>query len=275
MHDDPGVKALVAALAVSTLLAAGGAGGAGADALLPLEPCTLSGTAGALCGTLRVWEDRDARAGRQIDLRVAVIRATRRSATRVPLFYLAGGPGGAASASGAFAASVFRQRNLTQDLVFVDQRGTGASHPLTCPPAPRSRRRRPPRMPSPRMSARAWRHSTATPASTRPPSRWTTWTTCARRSAMRGSISTAAPTVRRRTADLPGPPRRPRAGGDHGRRKPGRRPPVRALGRQRAAGRRPDLRALLGVAGVRGSTFPRPAPTCTRCSRGCSASRRS
>lgn len=127
------MRYLVAVLAALTLV---GAGGAGADALLPLEPCTVSSSVRALCGTLSVWEDRDAQAGRRIELHVAVVPATRQAATRVPLFYLAGGPGGAATTSAGFTASVFRERNLTQDLVFVDQRGTGASHPLSCPPAP-------------------------------------------------------------------------------------------------------------------------------------------
>ncbi|MGZ8687634.1 MAG: alpha/beta hydrolase [Gaiellaceae bacterium] len=129
------VRYVVAAL-VTLMVMLMGAGGAGADPILPLEPCTLPGPVRALCGTLDVWEDRDAQAGRRISLRVAVVPATRQAAARVPLFYLAGGPGGAATASGAFAAGVFRQRTLTQDLVFVDQRGTGASNRLTCPPAP-------------------------------------------------------------------------------------------------------------------------------------------
>ena len=127
------VRYLVAALAALTLV---GAGGAGADPLLTLEPCTISSTVRALCGTLSVWEDREAQSGRRIALHVAVVPATRPTAVRVPLFYLAGGPGGAATSSAGFAANVFRQRSLTQDLVFVDQRGTGASHPLSCPDAP-------------------------------------------------------------------------------------------------------------------------------------------
>lgn len=125
-----GVKALVAALAALSLL---GAGGAGADVLLPLEPCTVAGAPRTLCGTLEVWENRDAGSGRRISLQVVVVPARRPEPTRVPLFYLAGGPGGAATAAAPFAARIFRTRNLTQDLVFVDQRGTGDSHRLTCP----------------------------------------------------------------------------------------------------------------------------------------------
>lgn len=126
-----GVKALVAALAALSLL---GAGGAGADTMLPLEPCTITGVSRTLCGKLEVWEDRDAAGGRRISLQVVVVLARRAEPTRVPLFYLAGGPGGAATGAAPFAAQVFRTRNLTQDLVFVDQRGTGDSHPLTCAP---------------------------------------------------------------------------------------------------------------------------------------------
>ncbi len=126
------MRHVVAALAALTL---SGVGGAGADALLPLEPCSVDNVR-ALCGTLEVWEDRDARSGRRIELRVVVVPGRKPAPAREPLFYLAGGPGGAASENVAFATGVFRVRNATQDLVFVDQRGTGGSHRLSCPPAP-------------------------------------------------------------------------------------------------------------------------------------------
>ena len=41
---------------------------------ITLEPCTLNGIS-ALCGTLKVYEDRAARSGRMIDLHVAVVKA--------------------------------------------------------------------------------------------------------------------------------------------------------------------------------------------------------
>jgi pimeloyl-ACP methyl ester carboxylesterase len=70
--------------------------------------------------------------GRTISLRLAVVPATKRPAAGA-LFYLEGGPGGAATAStisvNAFFAAVGRNR----DLVLVDQRGTGGSGRLSCP----------------------------------------------------------------------------------------------------------------------------------------------
>jgi len=43
------------------------------------------------------------------------------------MFYLEGGPGGAATQEVSWALSTFKQIDETHDLVFVDQRGTGRS----------------------------------------------------------------------------------------------------------------------------------------------------
>ena len=51
------------------------------------------------------------------------------------LFYLEGGPGGAASDELPEFDQLFGKIAATRDIVFVDQRGTGGSHPLRCPPA--------------------------------------------------------------------------------------------------------------------------------------------
>jgi hypothetical protein len=56
-----------------------------------LEACQLSGPSGTLgrraqCGSLRVYEDRTAGSGRQIDLHLAVIPAVSRSPQPDPLF---------------------------------------------------------------------------------------------------------------------------------------------------------------------------------------------
>jgi pimeloyl-ACP methyl ester carboxylesterase len=56
---------------------------------------------------------------------------------REPIFYLAGGPGGAAaSGDAAFSVRSLTPANQTRDLVLVDQRGVGKSAPLVCPPGP-------------------------------------------------------------------------------------------------------------------------------------------
>lgn len=113
---------------------AGAEGGPSADASLTLEPCELPGYDGeARCGTLPVWEDRDAREGRRIDLRVAVLPATGPDAAAPPLFALTGGPGQSAVQAAGLFARVFDRARETRDLVLVDQRGTGASNPLRCP----------------------------------------------------------------------------------------------------------------------------------------------
>jgi len=106
-----------------------------------LEPCHLSapGTATRLparCGALTVYEDRAAQSGRQISLRVAVIPALSRNPAPDPLFYITGGPGGASTQDFVQFAWVFERINQERDIVLVDQRGTGQSHPLDCPMLP-------------------------------------------------------------------------------------------------------------------------------------------
>jgi pimeloyl-ACP methyl ester carboxylesterase len=110
------------------------------SATLQLAPCPPhsipAGLKGkAQCGTLTVFEDRQARLGRTIDLRVVVLPAVSRSPAPDPVFYLAGGPGQSAVDSFNLIYPVFRRINQKRDLVLVDQRGTGASNPLDCPAA--------------------------------------------------------------------------------------------------------------------------------------------
>ena len=98
-----------------------------------LAPCRLKGSAwSAQCGTLRVPEDRARPSGRQLDLRVAVIPALAREPAPDPLFLLAGGPGQAATEALGPLLGAFERVHRTRDLVLVDQRGTGSSHPLRC-----------------------------------------------------------------------------------------------------------------------------------------------
>jgi len=117
------LAALVVALA---LVPAGAQSPAGRIAL---APCEVGGAA-ARCGTVTVFEDRAARAGRTIDLKVIVLGATG-SPVGDPVVWLTGGPGSAATAS---AAGLARRTDLREhhDIVMVDQRGTGASNPLRC-----------------------------------------------------------------------------------------------------------------------------------------------
>ena len=94
--------------------------------------CTYGDRVAARCASLRVPEDASRPGGRQISLRVAIIPATRQPA-RGALFYLEGGPGGAASARAVSVNEVFAKISEFRDLVLVDQRGTGGSDALACP----------------------------------------------------------------------------------------------------------------------------------------------
>ena len=97
---------------------------------LDLQPCEIAGVDGARCGSLAVAENPAAPDGRQIDLRVVVLDATGESPAEDAIFYLAGGPGTAATeAAPLFAVSPLREDRA---FVLVDQRGTGGSNPLRC-----------------------------------------------------------------------------------------------------------------------------------------------
>jgi pimeloyl-ACP methyl ester carboxylesterase len=98
-----------------------------------LRPCWLPDVKRqALCGTYRVWENREAKAGRRIGLFVAVLSARSRTPQPDPVFYLDGGPGNAASTSAAYLVRLLDDVLEDRDLVLVDQRGTGGSNALTC-----------------------------------------------------------------------------------------------------------------------------------------------
>ena len=106
---------------------------------IPFEPCSLGGTSGAApveaqCGTLEVPEDPASPDGRRIALNIAWLPANdgNSAGTEDPVFFIAGGPGQAATEHAAAVkrslAEVLKQR----DILMVDQRGTGQSNPLDC-----------------------------------------------------------------------------------------------------------------------------------------------
>ncbi|WXH30327.1 Carboxylesterase A [Myxococcus stipitatus] len=110
----------------------GGAGSRGRT--LELKPCRLEGVATqALCGTHEVFEDRAARTGRKLSLRVAVVPALAAQPQPDPLVFLVGGPGQAATEAGMMLAGVERIRRQ-RDIVLVDLRGTGEASRLKCEP---------------------------------------------------------------------------------------------------------------------------------------------
>jgi pimeloyl-ACP methyl ester carboxylesterase len=98
---------------------------------LALAPCLVGGVA-ALCGTLAVPENRATDSGRVISLKVAVVRAQGERRPD-PVFWLAGGPGVAATDDLPGAVRFLQAVNAERDLVFVDQRGTGGSNRFECP----------------------------------------------------------------------------------------------------------------------------------------------
>ena len=105
---------------------------ANAEPAIALEPCRLAADVAAQCGTLTVFENREAASGRTIDLHIAIIPATTSLLRPDPLFLLAGGPGQAATEAFPLILNLFTDINKERDLVLVDQRGTGRSNPLSC-----------------------------------------------------------------------------------------------------------------------------------------------
>jgi pimeloyl-ACP methyl ester carboxylesterase len=112
-----------------SLILSGHSGPSAGNESLDLTSCSVERVS-ALCGTHRVFENRAAARGRAIDLRVVVLPARSERKAPDPIFFLHGGPGAAASSMAPFLArSPLRER---RDIVLVDQRGTGQSHPLDC-----------------------------------------------------------------------------------------------------------------------------------------------
>src|SRR6185436_13542036 len=83
----------------------------------------------ARCGMIEVWENRAARTGRKLHLKVVVLPARGPARQPDPIVYLGGGPGEAITANACgFDSDLRRER----DLVFVDQRGTSEPDRLNC-----------------------------------------------------------------------------------------------------------------------------------------------
>lgn len=100
---------------------------------LLLSPCSIEGTSEkVMCGTYPVFEDRSAKKGRQITLKVVVFPATGKERAPDPFVYIPGGPGSSATEDAPYVAPQFAKIREHRDLLFVDQRGTGGSHPLNC-----------------------------------------------------------------------------------------------------------------------------------------------
>jgi len=100
---------------------------------LILTDCPVQGVAGkAKCGTFQVYENRATKKGRTITLKIILVRATSDQREADPFVYFAGGPGSAATEDASGLVQAFPQILAHHDMLFVDQRGTGGSHPLDC-----------------------------------------------------------------------------------------------------------------------------------------------
>jgi pimeloyl-ACP methyl ester carboxylesterase len=102
-----------------------------AHAALALKPCEVKGVS-ARCGTFVVPENRASPDGRTIALHVLVVPAVHKPALSDAFTYLIGGPGGAATQAVDWVLPTFGALNDRRDILLVDQRGTGSSHPLSC-----------------------------------------------------------------------------------------------------------------------------------------------
>ena len=104
---------------------------------LPLKPCVAQYTP-ARCGTFHVAENPAKPGGRTIGLKVVVIPSRRKPAAPDAFTFLAGGPGSAAASEmPANALAMWPDVHERHDILLVDQRGTGGSNQMTCPPPKR------------------------------------------------------------------------------------------------------------------------------------------
>jgi pimeloyl-ACP methyl ester carboxylesterase len=126
-----GTRAVVAVALLSALFACQAS--PPRTAIDVLAPCTSeAGPTDALCGRLEVFENRQARSGRRISLKVVVWPALSNDPQPDPIVFLAGGPGQGAARLARQVRDLFATLQNERDIVLVDQRGTGDSAPLDC-----------------------------------------------------------------------------------------------------------------------------------------------
>ena len=105
---------------------------------IAFEPCTLSGALAssnvdAQCARFEVPENPQQPDGRRIPLNVAWLPAgDKGSKAPDPVFFLAGGPGQAATEYATEVDVALREVRKHRDVVLIDQRGTGKLSPLAC-----------------------------------------------------------------------------------------------------------------------------------------------
>jgi pimeloyl-ACP methyl ester carboxylesterase len=98
-----------------------------------LKPCHVPGVnEEVLCGRYEVYENRAARKGRKIGLKIVVLPAQGPDVAVDPLVFLAGGGVAPATSYAPFLGKAFPILRRQRDILLVDQRGTGGSNPLEC-----------------------------------------------------------------------------------------------------------------------------------------------
>ncbi len=137
----PFVVALTAAL-IGTVYATGAPQAQAAapptnNALSAFERCQLESLDGptqrsAECAIFSVAENPGEPEGRKIPLYVARIKSLSPAPASDPVVLIAGGPGGSAVEMYLNLGRAFAGVLDERDILLVDQRGTGRSHPLTC-----------------------------------------------------------------------------------------------------------------------------------------------
>lgn len=104
-----------------------------AERLSEVEVCRPDGAdEDMLCGTIEVWEDREARAGRKIGIAVVVVPARTPDPEPDPFVPVAGGPGQGITGAAPFVPRIAGDLLERRDVLLVDQRGTGESNGLVC-----------------------------------------------------------------------------------------------------------------------------------------------
>ncbi|VUD62080.1 Tripeptidyl aminopeptidase [Thalassocella blandensis] len=125
----------LAGLAATSLTTFATASAAESQQTLTLKKCEREKgkafTFGSQCGQISIAEDPANPNGRMIDINVLRIPSIRKS-EKAPIFFIAGGPGQASTDLAPMMRTNLSSLLTEHDFVFVDQRGTGKSHPLNC-----------------------------------------------------------------------------------------------------------------------------------------------
>lgn len=132
------LRTITLAVALALLPACGGnvpgASDTGAQSSQPklvLTSCRVANVKEDLrCGIHEVFENREAKSGRKLPLKIILVPARSPHPELKPVFYLAGGPG--ETNTEFVEAALGSSFHEDHDIVLVDSRGTGKGHRLAC-----------------------------------------------------------------------------------------------------------------------------------------------